>query len=117
MGQCFFLKNKRKPEFDSKDKKAHKKNPLADKPLAELKRDKEKAFKAKDLATAVKYLDAMRAACTDPEMIEDILLEMADIYYELQEWTKAERAYNEFVLLYPGATRCDYAHYRAIIAA
>ena len=114
MVPCFLIKTN-KHQFDSKDKKAHKKNPLSDKPFAELKTEKEKALKAKDLATAVKYLDAMRGVCTDPEIFEDILLEMADIYFELQDWTKSERAYNEFVLLYPGAIRCDYAHYRAII--
>ena len=41
-------------------------------------------------------------------------LQMADLYYQQEEWTKAERAYNEFVLLYPGAARCDYAHYKAV---
>lgn len=114
-GPMLFSQNKQKPEFDLKEKKGHKKNPLSDKPFEELKALKDKAVKAKDLAATVKYLDAMRGACTDPEMLKDILLEMANIYFELQEWTKAERAYNEFVLLYPGAAHCDYAHYRAII--
>ncbi len=106
---------KQAPDLSSKGKKGTpRKNPLADKPFAELKEGKEKALKQNDLATAVKYLDAMRLNCTDPEMVKDILLEMADIYYQLQEWTKAEKAYNEFILLYPGATRCAYAHYKAI---
>lgn len=113
-GPMLFSQNKQKPEFDSKSKKAHKKNPFSDKSFAELKEAKEKAIKTKDLAAAVKYLDAMRGACTDPEILKDILLEMADIYFELQDWPKAERAYNEYVLLYPGAARCDYAHYQAI---
>jgi outer membrane assembly lipoprotein YfiO len=116
-GPMLFSQNKQKPEFDVKDKKGHKKNPLLDKSFKELKELKDKAVQTKDLATAVKYLDAMRGVCTDPELLKDILLEMADIYFELQEWTKAERAYNEFVLLYPGAMRCDYAHYRAIVCA
>jgi outer membrane assembly lipoprotein YfiO len=109
------LSQKQAPDVSTKGKKGSpKKNPLADKPFAQLKEGKEKALKQNDLATAVKYLDAMRLGCTDLEMAKDILLEMADIYYQLQEWTKAEKAYNEFILLYPGATRCAYAHYRAI---
>ena len=56
----------------------------------------------------------MRSVSTDPEEVAQILLEMADIYFVQGEWTKAEKAYNEFVLLYPSAQRCDYAHYKAI---
>lgn len=104
-----------KPAFAEKEnKKKPRKNPLIEKPLPELKKGLEEASKAKDNATALKYLDAMRMVSTDHEQIREILLQMADLYYQQEEWTKAERAYNEFILLYPGAARCDYAHYKAV---
>lgn len=104
-----------KPGSDQKDdKKKPRKNPLIEKPLSELKKGLETALKSKDYATAVKYLDAMRVVSTDHEQIKEILLQMADLYYLQEEWTKAERAYNEFILLYPGAARCDYAHFKAV---
>jgi outer membrane assembly lipoprotein YfiO len=107
--------SQKQPSFDTQDKKkTPRKNPLAEKPFAELKKGKEQALKAKDLQTAAKYLDAMRMTCNDTELLKDILLEMADVYYEQKEWTKAEKAYKEYMLLYPGSIRCDYAHYRAI---
>lgn len=104
-----------KPNFESKDKKkAPRKNPLADKSFEELKKNKENAVKAKDIPTAIKYLDAMRFACADHEMLKEIILELADLYAEQKEWTKAYKVYKEFILLYPGAARCDYAHYKAV---
>lgn len=105
-----------KPNLQEKkdDKKKPRKNPLIEKPMDELKQGLQKALLSKDLATAVKYLDAMRVISTDPDQIRELLLQMADIYYQQEEWTKAERAYNEFILLYPGAARCDYAHCKAV---
>jgi outer membrane assembly lipoprotein YfiO len=99
---------------DENNKKKPRKNPLVEKPLPELKKGLEEASKAKDTATALKYLDAMRMVSTDHDQIREILLQMADLYYQQSEWTKAERAYNEFILLYPGAAKCDYAHYKAV---
>ncbi len=104
---------KPKPE-EKENKKKPRKNPLVEKSLPELKKGLEQALNSKDFATALKYLDAMRMVCTDHEQIREILLQMADLYYQQEEWTKAERAYNEFILLYPGAARCDYAHYKAV---
>lgn len=104
-----------KPVFEPKEKKKiPKKNPLLDKPYTELKRGKEAAKKSNDTATMLLHLDAMRIVTTDPEEAAQILLEMAGIYFTQEEWVKAEKAFNEFVLLYPSAKQCDYAHYKAI---
>lgn len=113
-----------KPNFEGKEKKKIiNKNPLLKKPYSQLKKEKDAALAKKDLAAAVKYLDAMRINCPQKKQLEeiaqedslkDILLEMADIYFTLEQWQNAEKAYKEFILLFPGANRCDYAHYRAI---
>lgn len=109
--------NMKKPDFGMPDKKGKKgphKNKLALKPIAELKEGLQKALDENDYETATKYLDALRMVCTDTEELKNILLQMADLYYKREEWAKAERAYNEFVMLYPGAQKCDLAHFRAI---
>lgn len=99
---------------DKKGKKGPHKNKLALKPLAELKEELAKALEQKDYETATKLLDAMRMVCTDTEDLKNILLQLADLYYTREDWAKAERAYQEFAMLYPGAQKCDYAHFRAV---
>lgn len=109
--------NMKKPDFAKPDKKGKKnphKNALALKPLAELKEGLEKALSQKDYETAIKYLDALRMVCTDTEELKTILLQLADLYYMQEKWAKAEHTYQEFVMLYPGAQKCDYAHFRAV---
>lgn len=109
--------NLKKPDFgmpSKKDKKGPHKNKLALKSLQELKEGLAKALEQKDYETATKYLDAMRMVCTDTEELKNILLQLADLYYSREDWAKAERAYQEFVMLYPGAHKCDYAHYKAV---
>ena len=118
-----FESNAPKPQFDpqEKKKKSIKKNPLSNKSFAQLKEGKTKALEKKDLPSALKHLDAMRIACTDNrknndhEAIKDILLEMGQLYVQLEDWTKGEKAYSEFILLYPSAAQCDFAHYQAIV--
>lgn len=110
--------NMKKPDFAMPDKKDKKKGPhknkLALKPYAELKDELSKALEQKDYETATKLLDAMRMVCTDTEELKNILLQLADLYYTREDWAKAERAYQEFAMLYPGAQKCDYAHFRAV---
>jgi outer membrane assembly lipoprotein YfiO len=110
--------NMKKPDFAMPDKKDKKKGPhknkLALKPYGELKYELAQALEHKDYETATKLLDAMRMVCTDTEELKNILLQLADLYYTREDWAKAERAYQEFAMLYPGAQKCDYAHFRAV---
>lgn len=109
--------NSKQPNFampDKKGKKGPHKNPFLKKSLEELKKELSQALADKDYETAAKYLDAMRMVCTDTEELKNILLQLADLYYRQEDWAKAERVYSEFVMLYPGAAKCDYAHYRAV---
>lgn len=98
---------------EKKDKKGPHKNKLALKPLAELKEGLERALQENDYETATKYLDALRMVCTDTEELKNILLQLADLYYKREAWSKAEKAYQEFVMLYPGADKYQYAYTQA----
>lgn len=108
--------NMKKPDFGMPDKKkkAPHKNKLALKSITELQEGLKKALEQKDYETATKHLDALRMVCTDTEELKNILLQLADLYYLREEWAKAERAYQEFAMLYPGAQKCDYAHFKAV---
>lgn len=107
--------NSKGPGFAMPEKKEKKcKNKLALKPVSELKEGLKKALDEADYETATKYLDALRMVCTDTEELKNILIQLADLYYIREDWAKAERAYNEFVMLYPGAEKCDLAHFRAV---
>ncbi len=121
MGPTPFGQQKANVHFDSKDKKAPRKNPLLKKSFEQLKIGKQTALKNNDFETAAKHLDAMRIKCADDEKTweqhKDILLEMADVYYQQEDWTKSEKAYQEFLLLYPSAANVDYAHYKLIVSS
>ena len=108
--------NMKQPDFggiQKKEKKGSHKNPLAQKPLDELKSEKTKLIARKDYESAAKYLDAIRMVATDTEELKNCLLEMADLYFTIGDWTKAERAYQEFVMLYPGSDKYEYAYCKA----
>lgn len=108
--------NMKQPDFGGftkKEKKGPHKNPLAQKPLEELKAEKTQLIARKDYETAAKYLDAIRMVATDTEELKNCLLEMADLYFTIADWTKAERAYQEFVMLYPGSEKYEYAYCKA----
>lgn len=65
--------------------------------------------------TAIKYLEKMIPLCTDMHELEKIMIELGDFYYETGRLTKAFTMYREFVNLYPGSEKVEYALYRAII--
>jgi outer membrane assembly lipoprotein YfiO len=118
MGPNIFSKDTlKKPNFKEKDqKKAPRKNPLADKPHDELVKFKSEALAKKDIPAAIKCLDALIGNCKESQEMGALKLELADLYLEQKEYEKAEKVYYEFVLLYPSAQRCDYAFHKEIIA-
>lgn len=105
------------PDFKQKEeKKVPRKNPLLDKPFAYLEKQKKEALENKDIATAIKYLDAMIATCKNSEQTGFLTIELADLYMQQHDYTKAEKVYSDFVLLYPSAAQCDYAFCQEIKA-
>jgi outer membrane assembly lipoprotein YfiO len=107
---------KKGPNFDKKEEKKPKraKSSLAGIPYPKLKKSKDD-YVAKGLkAEAAKYLERMIPLCDDHEESCNLLMELADIYFDVQDYTKAEKTYQEFVLLYPGNKKVEYAHFRVI---
>lgn len=82
----------------------------------ELKKSKEENVQAGDKKTAIKYLERMVPQCTDLDELKCIMLELAQLLYETESYTKAAKMYNEFTLLYPGSDEVELAMYKAIVS-
>lgn len=83
----------------------------------ELKKAKNELIAAGYKDRATKYLQKMLALATDVHDIADIMLELADLYFETGKLEKAEFLYQEFGRLYPGNKHVEYALYRAILCS
>lgn len=80
----------------------------------ELKKSKEELAKSGNKKTAIKYLERMVPICSDLNELKTIMLELAQLLYETEDYTKASKMYHEFTLLYPGSDEVEYAMYQAI---
>lgn len=83
----------------------------------ELEATKNSLLAAGDKERAAKYLQKMRALTTDGHQMAQIMLDLADIYFELGKLEKAEVLYQEYVRLYLGSPHVEYACYRAILCS
>lgn len=83
----------------------------------ELKKSKQEFVKSGDKQSAIKYLERMVPICNDLEELKAIMLELAQLLYEAEDYTKASKMYHEFTLLYPGSDEVEYAMYQAITSS
>lgn len=61
------------------------------------------------------YLENMVKQCTDPNLLKDINLELADLYFELGNMEQAAKLYSAYINLFPGSPQRAYVHYQAIL--
>lgn len=87
---------------------------LSHKNYQELKTSKQERLAAGDNAGAVRYLEKMVPLCNDLAELKLLMLELADLLFALQDYTRAADMYQEFTKLYPGSDEVEYALYRAI---
>ncbi len=80
----------------------------------ELKASKNMLVASGDKSTALKYLEKMVPLCSDMNELKDIMLELAELFFENGSFEKASKMYHEFTLLYPGSNDVERAMYRAI---
>jgi len=100
---------------DSADADQAKSKKISDLEYKELKKEKERQIARGDKYLAIKYLERMAPLCSDLGERAAILLELADLLFETKHMVKAERLYLEFMNLFPGDERTEYAHYRALV--
>lgn len=82
----------------------------------ELKERKQELIKT-DKKNAIKYLERMVPICNDLEELKTIMLELAQLLFDTEDYTKASKMYHEFTLLYPGCDEVEYAMFQAIISS
>ena len=70
-----------------------------------------------DKYTAIKYAEKMIPLCNDLQEKGNIILELADLYFDCGNLKDAELRYKEFYTFYPGNTSIEYAHYKAILCS
>ena len=83
----------------------------------ELKKSKIEHVKAGDKKTAIKYLERMNRVCNDINELKEIMLELAQLLYDIEDYTKASKMYHDFTLLYPGSDEVEFAMYQAVTSS
>ena len=83
----------------------------------ELKIVKNSLLKVNDKEMSIKYLEKMLAVCDDVEEMRLVMLELANLHFDLGHHTQAEKLYTDFTVLYPGCSDYEYALYKAIVCS
>lgn len=83
--------------------------------MAELQIAKEYSEALDNKAQTIVYLENMVKQCSDPAMLKEIYLELADLYFEQGSMDLAAKLYSSYVALYPGSPERAYVHYQAIL--
>lgn len=85
--------------------------------FCELKAAKELLLSKNNKQVAIKYVERMLKMCEEIAVISDLTIELADLYFDLGELTKAELLFTQFSRLYPGSKHIEYASYKAVLCS
>ncbi len=80
----------------------------------DLKDNKNKHVATNNKEVAIKYLEKMVPLCSDLAELHDLMLELKDLSFDTENIENAGKIYNEFINLYPGSPKTEYAYYKAI---
>ncbi|HSW73755.1 MAG TPA: outer membrane protein assembly factor BamD [Candidatus Limnocylindria bacterium] len=80
----------------------------------ELKARKGEHITANNKEAALKVLELMLPLCNDLKERHDLMLEVADLEFELGDPDKAGTIYKEFCKLYPSSSKVEYALYKSL---
>ncbi len=94
-----------------------KKKILRDMSLQELETTKNTLVAENNKEIAVKYVERMLKLSKNVNQIAKLMIELADLFFDIGKLEKAELVYAQFTLLYPGNENIEYASYRAILCA
>lgn len=83
--------------------------------VEELERAKNHYVAIGNKTQAILYLEQIITSAADQKMLQDIRLELADLYFDEGHISKASKAYTSYLGLYPGSEDRAYVHYRAIL--
>ncbi len=111
---------KKKKKARKKKKKAKQQSPkktFSKLEYEELKVEKTKLLEKGNKEIAIKYIEKMVPLCTDLNELSGLMLELADLLFDLGYLARAELLYTEFVHLYPGDQKAEYASYKAVLCS
>ncbi len=83
----------------------------------ELKVAKNAIIEKKQFDIAPKYLNRMITLCEDLKEKAELLVELADIHFDLKDFSEAKKWYLEFERLYPGNRLIEQAKYKIILCS
>lgn len=83
----------------------------------ELKEKRKEYIEANNMSIIIKYTERMLTLCQDVHAIANHLLELADAYFNDGSLLKAEAVYRQFVHLYGGSKKVEYATYKAVLCS
>ena len=83
--------------------------------IPELERAKNYCVATGNKTQAIIYLEQIIILATDQNMLKDVRLELADLYFDQGSISKASKMYASYLGLYPGSEDRAYVHYRAIL--
>lgn len=109
-------RRQRKKKTIKKDEKIEQRKTLSNMKFEELKKNKDECLAKNDKKIALKYLEKMVPLCNDLEELSGIMIELANLFFDLEQFNKATTMYQEFAKLYPGSKNVEYALYKAIEA-
>lgn len=86
----------------------------------ELKEAKDRYLANNDKVGALKFMEKMVSKTNDLETLRTLMLDVADLLYETRNQQvgnldKAATMYKEYLTLYPGSAKAEYASYKAVI--
>ena len=98
---------------ERKQKKLERKT-FSHKTFDDLQQTKAERLASNDKEAAIKCLEKMVPLCDDLSELKVLMIDLADLLFDTQEYNKASAMYHEFTVLYPGSDEAERALYRAI---
>ena len=111
------IRKKNKSGYLARHSKQEAKRTLSVMTYEELKQAKDRQIAANNTEAAIKYIERMLKLCDDINEIAALMIDLADLYFDNGDLTKAGTLYTEFTRMYPGNKKTEYALYRGILSS
>lgn len=110
-------KKKRTRRTRKRKKRETPKKRISQQNYEELAQEKKRLLAKGYKELAIKYIKKMIPLCSDLEKLGNLMLELADLHFDIGQLDGAEILYSRFATLHPGHTRTEYASYKSILCS
>ncbi|OGB83958.1 hypothetical protein A3F66_04970 [candidate division TM6 bacterium RIFCSPHIGHO2_12_FULL_32_22] len=84
--------------------------------LEELKAKKIDHANSNNKEVAIKYVEKMMVISSDQSEIKQLRLELANLHFDIEDYEKAAKAYNDYVSYYPSDKYAEFALFREVLS-